>query len=220
MAQRLTDPDKWKDPWFHQLSAPSKLIFLYFIDNCDIAGFLEFNAPMVAFCTGMKPSHIEGALKGLSRSILGPYDGWYWSRRFIRCQKNEPLNPSNGCHRGIIKILNAQSERFKDCIEFQKYIAPCKGLVSPLGIGIGKGTGKEREPERKQFVKPTREEARVYGQSIGMTQDQVDGWYDHFESNGWKVGGKAIMKDWKAALRTAKRRIHKEDKPGLDYERV
>jgi hypothetical protein len=25
--------------------------------------------------------------------------------------------------------------------------------------------------------------------------------YDYFESNGWKVGGKAPMRDWKAAAR-------------------
>lgn len=25
--------------------------------------------------------------------------------------------------------------------------------------------------------------------------------YDYFSSNGWKVGGKAVMKDWKAACR-------------------
>lgn len=30
----------------------------------------------------------------------------------------------------------------------------------------------------------------------------ADMFYDHFESNGWKIGGKAQMKDWKAAMRT------------------
>jgi hypothetical protein len=32
--------------------------------------------------------------------------------------------------------------------------------------------------------------------------DPSEAFVDHFESNGWKVGGKAPMKDWKAAART------------------
>lgn len=32
-------------------------------------------------------------------------------------------------------------------------------------------------------------------------QNEAEKFYDHFKSNGWKVGGRAAMKDWKAALR-------------------
>lgn len=32
--------------------------------------------------------------------------------------------------------------------------------------------------------------------------DQGNAFYDHFSSNGWKVGGKTKMVDWKAAVRT------------------
>lgn len=37
-----------------------------------------------------------------------------------------------------------------------------------------------------------------------MTGEQVERWHDHFESNGWRVSGKAPMADWKAALRNGK----------------
>jgi hypothetical protein len=39
-----------------------------------------------------------------------------------------------------------------------------------------------------------------------MSKADVDSWFDHFEANGWKVGGKAAMKDWQAALRNGQRR--------------
>ena len=35
---------------------------------------------------------------------------------------------------------------------------------------------------------------------------EADPFYDYFQSNGWKVGGKAPMKDWKAAARNWTRR--------------
>jgi len=36
--------------------------------------------------------------------------------------------------------------------------------------------------------------------------NEANPFYDHFQSNGWKVGGKAPMKDWKAAARNWCRR--------------
>ena len=52
-----------------------------------------------------------------------------------------------------------------------------------------------------RFIKPTIEEVMDYCQE---RQNFVDPekWYDHYSSNGWKVGGRAPMKDWKAAVRT------------------
>lgn len=50
---------------------------------------------------------------------------------------------------------------------------------------------------------PTLEEVKAYGSTISLPFSQTDAesFYDHFVSNGWKVGGKAPMKDWKAAVR-------------------
>lgn len=56
---------------------------------------------------------------------------------------------------------------------------------------------------------PFREECHLYGKEIGMPRTEVDSWYDHFSSNGWRVGGKTPMKDWKAALRNGLRTFMK-----------
>jgi len=50
-------------------------------------------------------------------------------------------------------------------------------------------------------------EAKSYGVEIGLPPDDVDAWWDHFSTNGWKVGRApgTAMKDWKAALRNWKR---------------
>lgn len=58
----------------------------------------------------------------------------------------------------------------------------------------------------KQFHPPTIKEVQAYclERNKGVNPEK---WYDHYTSNGWKVG-KNSMKDWKAAVRT-----WEDDKP-------
>jgi hypothetical protein len=55
----------------------------------------------------------------------------------------------------------------------------------------------------RAFKKPDFHEVVDYFEEIGGSEPER--FYDHFESNGWKVGGKTKMKDWKAAARNWKR---------------
>lgn len=59
------------------------------------------------------------------------------------------------------------------------------------------------ESKRKtasRFTPPAKEEILDFCLTEGYGID-VDRFYDYYESVGWKVGGKAPMKDWKAAVR-------------------
>jgi hypothetical protein len=75
-----------------------------------------------------------------------------------------------------------------------------------------------------RFQKPTLDEAKGYGAEIGMRPADVESWYDHFEANGWRVGGKALMIDWRAGLRNGKRiaptlaAVNGSRKPGDDLK--
>lgn len=62
---------------------------------------------------------------------------------------------------------------------------------------------KPHSPKRKTFTKPTIDEIQDYciERNNNVNAEQF---YDHYESNGWKVG-KNSMKDWKAAVRTWER---------------
>lgn len=55
----------------------------------------------------------------------------------------------------------------------------------------------------KKFEPPTLNQVREFCIEEGLRwpENDVRGWYDHFQSNGWKVSGKTVMKDWKAAVR-------------------
>lgn len=56
------------------------------------------------------------------------------------------------------------------------------------------------KPKATRFVKPTVEEIEAYCKERNNNVD-AHKFYNHYESNGWKVG-KNPMKDWKAAVRT------------------
>ena len=57
-----------------------------------------------------------------------------------------------------------------------------------------------KKKERAHFTKPTLQEVAAYCRERGSKVDPQR-WYDHYESNGWKVGRNA-MRDWKAAVRS------------------
>lgn len=62
-----------------------------------------------------------------------------------------------------------------------------------------------KEKTTKKFIPPTIEEVRTYCQERKNTID-AEAFVDYYTSNGWKVGGKSPMKDWKAAVRTWEKR--------------
>lgn len=64
----------------------------------------------------------------------------------------------------------------------------------------GKGEGETV----KRFLKPTLDEVTAYCRERGNSIDP-QGFLDHYDSNGWRIGGKGAMKDWKAAVRNWER---------------
>lgn len=70
---------------------------------------------------------------------------------------------------------------------------------------------KPHSPKRKTFTKPTIDEIQDYciERNNNVNAEQF---FDHYESNGWKVG-KNSMKDWKAAVRTWERSEYRKPNP-------
>jgi len=55
-------------------------------------------------------------------------------------------------------------------------------------------------------VRPMRADWIAYAKEIGWSGADVEAAFDYYESNGWKVGGKAPVKDWRACARNCQRR--------------
>ena len=60
---------------------------------------------------------------------------------------------------------------------------------------------KERKKElKKQTIPPQLDQVVAYFLSKSQSTAMANEFFDHYESNGWKVGGKAPMKKWTAAV--------------------
>ncbi len=70
-----------------------------------------------------------------------------------------------------------------------------------------------------RFVKPTLEQVAAFIQEIRNGVDAQE-WFDHYESNGWKVG-RNPMKDWKACVRKwGRSRIGKQRPAETSQEKI
>lgn len=190
MSLRFTETEKWNDNWFRRLSPAAKLLWNYICDNCDAAGFYEVDNEMIAFQTRLSEQEILGAWEELDSRLVGASKGLdrvIWIRKFIRTQKNWPLNPHNHAHKGILFILfnhkGFSSEVDSIIKEHESYkglvrglLGAKEGLPSPPGIGIGIGKGKEGglggdEPVPKRSLRSEMlsgsEAVKIYREEIG-----------------------------------------------------
>ncbi|TNF50264.1 MAG: transcriptional regulator [Bacteroidetes bacterium] len=60
---------------------------------------------------------------------------------------------------------------------------------------------EKQKREKTQFSPPDQEEVISFFLLNGWKRIEAESFYDHYQSNGWLVGGKAKMKDWHAAAR-------------------
>ena len=68
---------------------------------------------------------------------------------------------------------------------------------SPNGDEKREAPPKEK---RARFVPPTIDEVEAFAAENCLVMD-CQRYMDHYASNGWRVGGKAPMKDWRASVR-------------------
>ena len=93
MSYRITNIEKWKDLWFSNLSPHAKLLFFYFVENCDNAGFFEVNKKFMLFYTGITEEQLMEAGTELKKSYIKSQDGTkLWFKNFLKYQKKLPLN--------------------------------------------------------------------------------------------------------------------------------
>lgn len=65
----------------------------------------------------------------------------------------------------------------------------------------------EEEKEKKGGARPqSLDEVVAYFVESGSDGSDAQTFWDHFQSNGWKIGGRSAMKDWRAASRNWIRR--------------
>ncbi len=65
--------------------------------------------------------------------------------------------------------------------------------------------GQRLEKRERTLVRPSLADWVAYGSEIGWNKADAEMAFDHYQANGWRVGGKAPVKDWKACARNCHR---------------
>lgn len=111
-----------------------------------------------------------------------------------------------------------------ELLEKQGFIVVEQSASEAPANRSGHRTERESRGEREQtraaravFTPPSLEEVRVFVAAEKLNVDP-ETFVSHFKSNGWKVGGKAPMKDWQAACHTWSSRKGKEQPPAVRPE--
>jgi hypothetical protein len=90
MAKRLTDSDKWRNPWFRKLPSNAKLAWMLMCDECDTAGIYRPDYELMEFLLGFR----------VDRSVL---EIWFESR--LHFFQDKIL---------LVDFFNFQYEKVKD----------------------------------------------------------------------------------------------------------
>ena len=108
MSCKYVDPVRWQTPDFFELPSSSKLLFCYFYDNCDLAGFIPVNKPLWSVYTGIPKDELDKVIDTLSEFVIVE-DGIAWLCNHLVDNRNFPLNERNKAHRSIINLFERNS---------------------------------------------------------------------------------------------------------------
>lgn len=150
-------------------------------------------------------------------------DGALFCRRMVRDEKLRQVRTEAGRKGGNPLLLNQkfkQTPKQKPTTGVKQIPTPSTSLTTSVierGAALAAAPALRSEKlaekpaavRKKEAVRPTLAEAQAYAADRYPgpdAQTEAVSFCDHFESNGWRVGGKSPMVDWQAAFRSWMRR--------------
>jgi hypothetical protein len=77
-----------------------------------------------------------------------------------------------------------------------------------------KSYSNKNNKKEREGLRPTHAEWIAFAQEIGWRLTDAESAFDYYQSNGWKVGGRASVKDWRACARNCQRRSNQQPTKG------
>src|ERR1017187_9802804 len=97
MAKRFIDTDLITKTWFRSLPQVDRLVFIYILSKCDIAGVWEIDFEAAQFYCGVFDR--ERIISNLQNQILlTDCKKRLWIKDFVFFQNGENLNPKSPVH--------------------------------------------------------------------------------------------------------------------------
>jgi len=104
MAKRMTDSNKWKDPWFSDLPSKYKLFWIYILDDVDHAGIWKVNFKLAQFMIGdtLEQSEVK---RIFGDRVIYVTDSYWFIWKFLSFQYPHGLKSTVKAQDSVIKIL-------------------------------------------------------------------------------------------------------------------
>jgi hypothetical protein len=144
MAKRFIDTSLFDDSWYMKLKPTTKLVFIYFITNCDHAGIIDFNVELAEFKTKIKglANSWPTVAKEFDNHLVTLRDNYYFMPSFIKFQYPKGLNTNVKAQNSVINRLK-EFDLFDE--ENQRVI---KGLSNSYLTVQDKDKDKDKERDK------------------------------------------------------------------------
>jgi hypothetical protein len=129
-----------------------------------------------------------------------------------------------GIEKGLVK-MNQKAEGYASRMHHRSSIdEPSMTHLSAIDEpSIVQNKSYNKSKIVREGLRPTRSDWLAYSKEIGWGTTDAESAFDYYESNGWRIGGKTPVKDWRACARNCQRRnqttTKKENKPMNDNHR-
>lgn len=153
-------------------------------------------AGLVAICKEGESS-VKAALKELKRY------------GYLSIEKLNPNETESGQYEYVYNVYEQPEENLSndyqegDFLPLENQALENQEVENHCQLNTNKQSTNElntKEQKRARFQKPTIEQLNEYASEMNYSNFNANQFYDHYESNGWKVG-RNPMKDWRAAVR-------------------
>lgn len=204
MAKRYTDSEKWDDPWFIELPAKYKFLWLFILDKCDHAGIYKFSKRAAEFNIEQEINIEEIRALFADRIHIIDTEKWFIPK-FIKFQYGK-LNPKNQVHESVIRhlqdagILSLVSDLILD--------SPSQAPAQPLTRGLQGDKDKDKDKdgdkdkdEDKDLKTPPSEIANVRHQNSNLMDKELHFFVEGAKKLGQSMSISDFTDDFRFALR-------------------
>lgn len=208
MALRYTETNKWKDDWFLSLSNDYRIIWLWLIDNCSIAGLWKKSFTFMNFFCGTKISEDEFKEVFKGRVFEIESGSYFFIPKFLKIQYPSGISSN----KPLIISVRKELEKFNvnSIIEQSlgnDYLMIRQSYTGNIDTGNRKkrdkgGMGEKEIPKKEipsveEFLNYAKENLKEKFESLEFSIRMK---YKSWVENGWKTGKDKEIKNWKTTL--------------------
>ncbi len=148
MPKRFTDTEKWRDEWWGSLPNDYRMVWLYLVDSCSIAGIWKKDFRGLNF--NCNTNLDEENFKEIFGSRLVDHGNFYFIPKFLRFQCPKGLNSNKPAIVSIVKELTINNLNETVNKLFGNDYLIIKGKDKDKGKDKGTEKGKETTPKEIQ----------------------------------------------------------------------